>query len=186
MDELDGERVAVETSYVIGDTHCPRGSAPITSESTCAAAARRLGLKYRGSKALSDRPTGCFNHPARKTITWNSMKTRVLSRPPVCSGGVPAPAPAPGPSPDFNFDEWMAMYERATNGIPQVGAACGYQHGWCGCSCGNNLAKPCSLPFINHTLSTEGGHTCGYYGVLYGCAEAHNNVASCPRSRLWR
>jgi len=73
------------------------------------------------------------------------------------------------------FMEWMAI-------APAMGGyACGYAHGWCGCACGNNQNKTCSLPRMP-TGGTEGGRTCGSYGVTYGCAEAWNTLVGCPLS----
>jgi len=80
--------------------------------------------------------------------------------------------------PQVDFAYWM---ERLMNSaVPQGGYACGYGHGWCGCSCGHNQGNttPCHLPPMSP--GTEGGHTCGYYGNLYGCAEAHNTLIGCP------
>lgn len=65
------------------------------------------------------------------------------------------------------------------SGIRQEGRACGYENGMCGCSCGNNFGERCRLPDM--PVGTKGGTTCGYYDLLWGCAEAWNIPSSqCP------
>jgi len=105
-------------------------------------------------------------------------------------GSSPSPPPPPTPPPPTQppagglprdiFNEWMQFGEN--HHIAQGGYACGYKDGWCGCSCGHNLGANvhCTLPYIGPGV--EGGHTCGSYGNLYGCAEAHYLSSYCPKS----
>jgi len=94
------------------------------------------------------------------------------------AGSGPAPAPPPPPQGGGlsldQFMEWMAIAP------PSGGYACGYSGQWCGCSCGNNENRTCTLPPMQP--GTQGGHTCGWFGRLYGCAEAHNTIVGCPRT----
>jgi len=121
-------------------------------------------------------PGGCYFHASTNAIWWSNLTSGFSARAssqPIC---VPNSESQGGGMTGNDFIMWMQL-----NNVHAGGWACGYKDGWCGCSCGNNYAAPCSNPPM--TAGTEGGRTCGWFGNLYGCAEAHNTVENCPAMR---
>jgi len=168
--------------YSKGTTKCQSGDRQMTSSSECRSAASDLGTSYDSSGSWSNVPGGCFRGKGGKFWFNKKLSSRASHHEtnPVCFAAAGGGA---GLSPD-DFAQWMRLLQN--NDIPQGGYACGYStvdgQQWCGCSCGHNQGNttPCTLPPMNP--GTAGGHTCGYYGVLYGCAEAHNTIVGCPRT----
>jgi len=167
--------------YSKGTTACQSGDRQMTSSSECKTAASDLGTSYDSSGSWGNVPGGCFRGKGGRFWFNSRLSSRTSHHEvnPVCFAAASA-----GLSP-AQFAEWMQVLQN--NDIPQGGYACGYSvsadgQQWCGCSCGHNQGNttPCTLPPMNP--GTAGGHTCGYYGVLFGCAEAHNTWEGCPRT----
>ncbi len=83
---------------------CPTGSAKITTEATCEAAAVFLGTPYKGLTLLftrSSRPSGCyvFQPPSPPTVWFNPDPTgaSLLNAEPLCFvTGAPPPCTLQG------------------------------------------------------------------------------------------
>jgi len=176
-EQLGAERSTADSFSMcsFGANKCPQGT-HITSADVCKRAAASFRLEYQVRVHSDLRPSGCFaNSRGKAFFNTHTGRNHNLSAP-ICAqanAGQPALSPA-------QFEEWMEYWQNSN--LPQGGWACGYGNGWCGCSCGYNdgdgTLKECALPEMQ--LGTAGGHTCGFIGRLYGCAEAHNTVRGCP------